>query len=76
MGPDIRREDSDSFVTARIPDIDGLSQQIRRIARALDILHAPQFYVINYSGGVVQLQRPTGQVSHHAWRLFDHLCNV
>ena len=37
MGPDIRREDSDCFVTARIPFIDGLSQQIRRIARAAGI---------------------------------------
>ena len=37
MGPDIRKEDSDSSVTARIPYIDGLSQQIRRVACAAGI---------------------------------------
>ena len=38
--------------------------------------HTLQFYFINYSRGVVQLQTPTGQFSHHACRLFDHMCNV
>ena len=37
MRPDIRRENSDIFVTTRIPFIDGLSEQIRRIARAAGI---------------------------------------
>ena len=35
--PDVRREDSDRFVIARIPVIDGLSQQISRVARAAGI---------------------------------------